>query len=67
MESAARSYFSKKYLSYYPPEKHGGIVAERLFEPISWTRHGQNTSVGVEALRWSKYLKPVGSLITLLI
>ena len=44
MESTARSYFSKKYLGYNSPEKHGKIVGVRLFKPISWTRHGQNTS-----------------------
>jgi hypothetical protein len=52
MESAARSYFSKKYLGYYPPEKHGSIVGVGLFEPIFGTRHGQNTAdavVGVDS------------------
>jgi hypothetical protein len=47
MESAARSYFSKKYLGYYSPEKHGGIVAVRLFEPISWTRHGRSQKLSL--------------------
>jgi hypothetical protein len=35
MKGAARSYFSKEDLGYYPPEQHGGIVGERLFKLIS--------------------------------
>lgn len=66
MESAARSYFSKKYLGYYPPEEHGSIVGVGLLEPIFWTRHGQKQAeavFGVEVYKWNE---TSGVMITLL-